>query len=106
MSTIIDRKFRILAANPCKAGRVYTEREGLFFCAHDAAVPAMLVAYANECERLGANREHIESILLARDRVLEYQRTVNVKTPDTETDCEIDRCIGGIGLDPDPKAQK
>lgn len=32
----IDRKFRILAVNPCKKGVVYTEDDGVFFCAKDA----------------------------------------------------------------------
>ena len=92
---IIDRKFRILAVNPCKADRVYTENEGIFFAAKDAAVPAMLDAYLEECRRLGSNSEHMESIALLKDRVIEYQKTRR-KIPDTETDCELNRCIGGI----------
>lgn len=93
---IIDRKFRILAVNPCKIGRVYTEKDGIFFCAHDAAVPAMLVTYVEECKRLGAEPNQIESAELLRKRVIGRQNTGDVKVPDTETDCEIDRCIGGI----------
>lgn len=94
--TVIDRKFRILAINPCKTGRVYTENSGIFFCAKDAAVPAMLEAYAQECRELGSNQEHLESIELLRERVVAYQEMWEKKVPDTDTDCEIDRCIGGL----------
>ena len=96
----IDRKFRILAVNPCKPNHTYTENEGIFFCAHDQAVPYMLKAYKEMCTELGCNVEHLESIELLRERVLQYQET-DKKIPDTETDCEIDRCIGGIGVDND-----
>lgn len=90
----IDRKFRILAVNPCKKGKVYTENEGLFFCAKDKALPYALNAYKEKCIELECGEEHIESIEMLTDRVNIYQET-NSKVPDTETDCEIDRCIGG-----------
>ena len=97
----IDRKFRILAVNPCKADHVYTENEGIFFCAHDMAVPTMLRAYYDKCKELGCETEHLESILLLRERVIAYQadNTDKTKIPDTDTECEIDRCIGGIGVE-------
>ncbi|MEW8048923.1 MAG: hypothetical protein AB2792_19910 [Candidatus Thiodiazotropha sp.] len=94
---IIDRKFQILAVNPCKKGAVYTEKDGVFFCAKDAGLPSALRAYREYCQGAGCNPEHIESISLLIGRVDEYQKTLK-KLPDTETSCEIDRCIGGIGL--------
>jgi len=93
---VIDRKFRILAVNPCKANSVYTEDDGIFFCAHDTALPAALEAYKHECIRFKCGKEHIESIELLQKRVDDYQLH-NCKVPDTDTDCEIDRCIGGVG---------
>jgi len=95
----IDRKFRILAVNPCKADSVYTENEGVFFCAHDAALIPAIKAYREECVKLRCNPEHIESINLLIERVSEYQDNIKSKTPDTDTDCEIDRCLGGIGVE-------
>ncbi|MCP4493266.1 MAG: hypothetical protein GY820_39080 [Gammaproteobacteria bacterium] len=92
---VIDRKFKILAVNPCKLGSVYTEEDGVFFCAKDRALVPALMAYKNSCEFLGCGKEHIESIELLTERVLAYQINVECRIPDTETDCEIDRCISG-----------
>ncbi len=96
MSETIDRKFNITAVNPCKPERVYTEKDGIFFCAKDAALPAALEAYFIRCCELGCDDEHTESIELLINRIKEYQKTES-KVPDTDTNCEIDRCIGGIG---------
>ena len=93
----IDWKFRILAVNPCKLNRVYTEKDGIFFCAKDAALPAAIIAYIEECKRLECGEEHIKAMELALERIRTFQ-VQNKKIPDTETDCEIDRCVGGIGL--------
>jgi hypothetical protein len=93
----IDRKFRFVATNLCN-GKVYTEDNAIVFCAKDRALVAALVAYGDECEKLGCGKEHLESIDLLIDRVTAYQITVEQHIPDTETDCEIDRCIGGKGL--------
>ena len=94
---MIDRKFKFVAVNPCN-GKYYTQENAIVFCAKDEAVPHMLAEYKKECKLLGANSEHIESIELLFNRVLEYQRSVEHKVPDTEGDCEIDRCIGGLDL--------
>ena len=93
---IIDRKFKIKAVNPC-SGKTYTEKDGVFFCAHDKCLPIALFAYLEACSVEGCGEEHLESIRLLMDRVFEYQEKTK-KKPDTETDCEIDRCIGGINL--------
>ena len=98
MNEAIDRKFNILAVNPCKKGGVYTEKDGVFFTAKDAALIPTLQAYHAECKRLGSNDEHLESIGMLISRVAKYQQTVNKKIPDTQTDCEIDRCVGGVGV--------
>lgn len=92
---MIDRKFIILAINPCN-GKIYTQKDGMFFCAKDEAfLLGGLPGYKKACEDLGAGAEHIESIELVIERVREYQENTERKVPDTETDCEIDRCIGG-----------
>lgn len=91
---IIDRKFKFVATNPCK-GNVYTEENAMVFCAKDKAVLPMLFAYIEECKSLGCGKEHIESMELLRKRVNDFQGAIESRIPDTETDCEIDRCIGG-----------
>lgn len=93
----IDRKFEIKAINPCN-GKAYTEKNSLLLCAKDKAVPAALQAYKDECIRLGCEHSHIESIELLIERVKEFQVSIGSKKPDTDTPCEIDRCIGGIGV--------
>jgi len=91
---MIDRKFKILAINPCK-GTIYTEDNAILFCAKDKAVLPMLYEYRRACESLKCGDEHIESILLLIDRVINYQDQIESRVPDTDTPCEIDRCIGG-----------
>jgi len=91
---MIDRKFKFVATNPCK-GNVYTEENAIVFVAKDKAVPRMLRAYIIKCQELGCGAEHIESAELLAKRVEEYQQNVECRTPDTETDCEIARCING-----------
>ena len=91
---MIDRKFKFVATNPCK-GNVFTEENAIVFLAKDVCVPAMLSAYIKECKRVACGPEHIRSMQLLRERVLAYQSQVESKLPDTETPCEIDRCIGG-----------
>ena len=91
---MIDRKFKLLAVNPCN-GKIYTEDDAVVFCAKDECLPAALEAYKDVCEIRGCGKEHIESIELLIERVHDFQRYRETKLPDTETDCEIDRCIGG-----------
>lgn len=92
MSTI-DRKFKFIAVNPCN-GNVYTEDNAVVFCAKDQALIPTLSAYRDECKKIGCGNEHLESIDLLIGRILEFQQE-EVKKPDTDTNCEIDRCIGG-----------
>lgn len=90
----IDRKFQLLAVNPVN-GKIYTEEDAMVFCAKDAALPAALKAYGDECQRIGANPEHLESVALLIARVEQYQQRIESRVPDTVGD-EIQRCIHGI----------
>ena len=93
----IDRKFKFVAVNPCN-GKTYTEDNAFIICAKDmAAIPA-LNAYMKRCASLGCDDSHLESISMLIDRVQEYQEEMEVRIPDTETPCEVDRCIGGKDL--------
>ncbi len=94
---VVDRKFKFVAVNPCN-GKVYTEENAVVFCAKDRALVAAIEAYISSAGFFGAADEHLESMGLLLGRVNEYQRTIECRVPDTETDCEIDRCIGGKGL--------
>lgn len=91
---MIDHKFKFVATNPCK-GNVFTEENAVVFLAKDKALIPALMVYSEECVVLGSNPEHIESLRLLIGRVKEYQANVECRVPDTETDCEIDRCIRG-----------
>ena len=90
----IDRKFKFVATNPCK-GNVYTEENAIIFCAKDNCVPAMISSYIAEARLRKCGGVHIESMELLYLRVLKFQQNVESRLPDTETNCEIDRCIGG-----------
>lgn len=92
----IDRKFELLAVNPV-TGKIYTEDNAMVFCAKDKAVPAALKAYRTECERIGANPEHILSVSLLIERVEQYQLVIESRVPDTVGD-EIRRCIPEIAI--------
>jgi len=94
----IDRKYKIQAVNPV-TGKTYSEENALLFSAKDAAVPAALLAYAEECKRIGAKPEHIESVFLLHDRVLKFQSESGNKVPDTIGQ-EIPRCLQGVAEDP------
>jgi len=91
---MIDRKFKFVAVNPCNQ-KVYTEENAVVFCAKDKALLPALYAYKRACEDLDCNKEHLESIHLLAQRVLNYQQTIESRVPDTNLPCEIDRCING-----------
>lgn len=95
---IIDRKFEIHAVNPCKPEKQYNSTNGFFVAAWDATAVAMLRTSIQLGKSLGVGAEHLESMQLMINRIQEYQLLYGVRLPDTETDCEIDRCIGGKGL--------
>jgi hypothetical protein len=91
---IIDRKFKFVATNPCK-GNVYTEANAVLFAAKDKALPHTIREYIKKCKLLRCGKEHIESMELLLERIILFQETDECRIPDTDTDCEIDRCIGG-----------
>ncbi|MCG7851780.1 MAG: hypothetical protein MIO92_04585 [Methanosarcinaceae archaeon] len=91
---MIDRKYKILAVNPC-SGNIHTEEDAVLFLAQDLALLPALRVYAEECGLLGCEDTHIESINLLISRIEVYQRDGISKVPDTDSQCEIDRCIGG-----------
>lgn len=93
----IDRKYIIQATNPC-SGSAHDQNDSVLFLAKDKALPAALRAYRAECERLGSNPAHLESIDLLLGRVLQYQRESGGKVPDTDLPCEIARCVNGVGV--------
>ena len=91
---MIDRKFKVLAINPCN-GNFYTEDTAFLFCAKDkGAIPA-LKAYIQACKDLGAEDLQIESATLLLDRVIKFQEDVESKVPDINSYCEATRCITG-----------
>lgn len=95
----IDRKFIIMAVNPCKPGAVYSEKDGVFFKANDEFFPVALKAYIQamiESGRVDQNQIMCAELLL--DRVMVKQAAEGKRTPDIESVCEIDRCIGGVGV--------
>ena len=91
---MIDRKYKILATNPC-SGSVHTEDDAILFLAKDLAVLQMLEKYSEECNILGCDDTHLDSVYQLIKRVEEYQRDHGAEIPDTNTPCEIDRCIRG-----------
>ena len=81
MEQVIDRKFKIVAVNPCNH-KYYTEKNAVLFCAKDEAFPAALDAYLEKCLELGCDSTHIDSIKLLIERVGEFQKTEK-RIPDT-----------------------
>ena len=92
---MIDRKYKILAINPVSGG-IHTEEDAILFLAKDEAILPMLDTYLEECELLGCEDTHIDSLLLLMKRVETYQKEHGKKVPDTNLPGEIDRCIKGI----------
>ena len=92
---MIDRKFKFVAVNPCN-NKVYTEENAFIICAKDAAALAALKGYMEKCLELGTDSIHIQSIDMMANRIDMFQRKNGSRVPDTNTDCEIDRCIGGV----------
>lgn len=86
----IDRKFEIDAVNPV-SGKRYTHENAVLFCAKDRAFLQILPHYLQACKELGSNPEHLESIGLLIERVMEFQKAES-KVPDTLGD-EITRCL-------------
>ena len=94
---IIDRKFIFTAVNPCN-GKHYTQENAIVFAAKDLALVPALVRYRKACVALGCSASHLVSWDMLMQRVKIFQKMIECKVPDTDSACEIDRCIGGKGL--------
>ena len=68
----IDGKYSIQATN-LKTGEVLTEADGVFFKATDKALPFVLTFYEDQCRRLGADLDQIESVQRLKQRVDQFQ---------------------------------
>ena len=91
---IIDRKYKILAVNPC-TGSTHDECDSVLFNARDMFLPRTIAYYHKSCTEGGADKNHILSVEELCKRVEKFQRECGFKMPDTNTECEIDRCIRG-----------
>lgn len=74
-----------------KYGRVATEKGDIgelepvvVFRAHDELLPMVLSWYHLLCIEAESPRHHLEAILDARERILEWQKENETKIPDTE----------------------
>ena len=81
---MIDTKFSIHAKHKEKRYLV-TEENGLLFLARDAALPATLVRYREECERLGSDLPHLKSIDKLILDVEQFQHEVDRRVPGVDT---------------------
>lgn len=82
----IDRKFKISAV--CHAhGHEYTEADGVFFKAGDAAFNERVInTYKEEALKLGAHQRQLLGIELMKDRVMKFkaENPAKVKVPDVD----------------------
>ena len=92
---ILDRKYKILAINPC-SGSIHTEEDSVLFLAKDKFLPQVLQWYRDQCRMGGCDDSHLESISFLRERVIDFQKEHGAKIPDTSGECEIGRCILGL----------
>jgi hypothetical protein len=93
----IDRKFIILAVNPV-TGKIYTDADGFFVCAKDVSAPDAVEGLIRGAIEARSNHEHIESLKLLCERVLQFQVSMGGgRTPDT-IGAEIPRCLNGEGV--------
>jgi len=82
----IDRKFKIIATSVVK-GNVYTDEEGVFFKAADAAFDRdVMDAYKRAAIKLGAAQRQILGIELLTERIERYKakHPQLVKVPDVD----------------------
>ena len=91
---MIDRKYKIIAFNPC-SGNVHTEEDAVLFLAKDLAILPMLKEYLSECNSLGCENSHLQSVRLLMERIEAYQKGHEPEIADIKTSCEYERCING-----------
>jgi hypothetical protein len=87
--TPIDTKVVMTAVNPCN-GNVYTQYNAILLSAKDRCVIPALEAYLDACVHENADMVQIESVENLIERVKEFQSKHGVKTPDIDSDCEVE----------------
>ena len=92
---MIDRKYKIMATNPC-SGSLHTEIDSILFLAKDLALIPTLEKYLEECSLLGCDDYQIKGVQMLIQRVKEYQEDHKTEVADLETICEIERCVEGM----------
>jgi hypothetical protein len=70
--TKLDAKF-YAAVHKVKDGKSVPDDEWMIFLAKDDAVPKTLEFYHAECKRLGADEEHLASVLRMLRRVIQWR---------------------------------
>ena len=91
---MIDRKYKIIAYNPCSGG-IHTEEDAVLFLAKDLAILPTLKEYLSECNNLGCENSHLQSVRLLMERIEAYQKKHEPEIADIKTACEYERCIEG-----------
>lgn len=90
----IDRKFKILAFNPCHRGDGHTEADSFLFLTRDKYAPAALEGYIKAMKESGEVGEaQISSAELLLDRVKAWQVENGLRIPDVDEGCEMDSCL-------------
>ncbi len=92
---IIDRKYQILAVNPC-TGSIHTEKDSILLSAKDPGILPALGKYLEYWQRKGCDPNHLKSVELLMERIVEFQKKNGKKIPDMDDPCEVDRCIHGF----------
>ena len=94
---MIDRKYKIMATNPC-SGSLHTEMDSILFLAKDLALLPTLEKYREECALIGCDDDHLVALDMLIQRVIKYQEDIKAERADLETVCEKTRCLGIIGM--------
>ena len=99
---VIDRKFEILAIR-ISNGEELTDKDGMFFCAKDAALVPFLLKYMDSCIQFGLD-ERAQATIILIQQVQEYQRLIACKVPDLNGMKEVENCLrnDACPFDPDP----
>jgi hypothetical protein len=90
----IDSKF-IIHAKHATHRYLATHEDAMIFLARDAALPATLRAYREECERLGSDEAQLRSIDALIGRVDEFQgihgsRVAYIVNPDPTAEVSVE----------------
>ena len=90
----IDRKFILLAVNPCHENDVHTNEDSFLFLARDKFAPAALEGYIKamrDSEEVGDAQVGSAELLL--ERVKAWQVEHGLRIPDVDEGCEMDVCL-------------